>query len=392
MVLPAVPAAGAEKILHTFQGGSDGIAPWGVLIRDKTGNLYGTTAGGGGGMGCNDGSDGCGIVFRIAPDATEAVLHAFAGGCDGAFPFSGLVADKTGNFYGTTVSGGTCNSDQGDGTVYKLAPDGTETVVYAFMGGSDGYGPNGLTADEKGNLYGMTSAGGNGPGCNNIGCGLVFEITPKGKETVLYNFQGGSDGAEPYGNVIRDAVGNLFGTTADGGSSGCGGGGCGTVFKLAPDGTETILYAFQGGSDGEFPQNGVVADSAGNLYGTTAGGGGELVGTIFEVTPAGIESVLYSFARESGGYYPEAGLIFDKAGNLYSTTSYGGGAGCKASGGCGAAFMLAPDGSETVLYGFKGHRGREPSAGLLLGKHGDLYGTTNEGGDENNGVVFELKE
>jgi uncharacterized repeat protein (TIGR03803 family) len=394
MALPAVPAAGAEKVLHTFQGGSDGISPWGVLVRDKAGNLFGTTAGGGGGTDCFEGTDyGCGTIYRIGPKDTETVVHAFAGGCDGANPYTGLVADKSGNFYGTTSSGGTCNSDQGYGTVYRLAPDGTESVVYAFTGGSDGWGPAGsLTADGKGNLYGMASAGGNGPGCNNIGCGLVFEVTPKGKETLLYNFQGGTDGSLPLGNVIRDAAGNLFGTTNRGGGGDCGGGGCGTVFELAPDGTETILHAFQGGSDGELPQNGVVADGAGNLYGTTEGGGNELVGTVFEVTPAGNESVLYSFTRESGGYYPGSAVIFDKAGNLLGTTEYGGGVGCKQSGGCGTAFMLAPDGTETVLNGFgKRRQGRDPVAGLLLGPHGTLYGTTLDGGTSGYGVVFELK-
>ncbi|MGH7226636.1 MAG: choice-of-anchor tandem repeat GloVer-containing protein, partial [Gemmataceae bacterium] len=167
---------------------------------------------------------------------------------------------------------------------------------------------------------------------------------------------------------------------------------CGTVFELAPDGTETILHAFQGGTDGEIPQNGVVEDSVGNLYGTTLGGGTGAVGTVFEVTPDGSETVLYSFQPGPGGELPTAGVILDKVGNLYGTTYYGGSTGCKGPG-CGVVYELAPDGTETVLDAFELRRdGRNPTAGLLLGAHGDLYGTTNEGGDDNNGVVFELKE
>ena len=395
MSLPCVPAAATEKVLHTFQGGADGMAPEGALVRDKAGNLYGATLEGGGGTDCFQGTDyGCGTIYRIGPKDTETVVHAFAGGCDGALPDGGLVPGKSGNFYGTTEAGGVCNSDEGYGTVYKLAPDGAESVVYAFSGGSDGdYPAGGLTTDSKGNLYGE-AGGGTGTGCNGGvgGCGVVFEVTPKGKVTVLYTFQGDSDGAYPTGNVIRDAAGNIFGTTLRGGGNGCSGSGCGTVFKLAPDGTETILYAFQGGSDGEIPQNGVVTDGDGNLYGTTWGGGTDLEGTVFEVTPAGAEAVLYSFNEESGGYSPGSGVVFDKEGNLLGTTEYGGGVSCGASGGCGVAYMLAPDGTETVLNAFgKLRRGRNPAAGLLLEPHGTIYGTTLDGGTSNDGAVFELK-
>jgi uncharacterized repeat protein (TIGR03803 family) len=393
VMLPCVPASGKEKVLHTFQGGSDGLAPEGTLIRDKAGNLYGATLEGGGGTDCFEGTDyGCGTIYRIGPNDAEVVVHAFAGGCDGALPNAGLVADKSGNFYGTTGLGGVCNNDEGYGTVYKLTPDGTESVVYAFTGGSDGDNPGGsLTVDGKGNLYGE-AGGGAGTGCNGAGCGVVFEVTPKGKETVLYTFQGGTDGAYPTGTVIRDAAGNLFGTTFAGGGGNCTSAGCGTVYKLAPDGTETILHAFQGGKDGLLPQNGVVADGAGNLYGTTAYGGSENEGTVFEVMPGGVESVLYSFNEEGGGYSPESGVIFDKAGNLLGTTENGGGVSCGASGGCGVAYMLAPNGTETVLNAFgKLRLGRNPVAGLLLGPHDILYGTTLDGGTSNEGVVFELK-
>ncbi|MGH9918464.1 MAG: choice-of-anchor tandem repeat GloVer-containing protein, partial [Nitrososphaerales archaeon] len=308
-----------------------------------------------------------------------------------ANPFAGLVADKAGNMYGTTNSGGTCNNDDGFGTVYKLAPDGSETVLYAFKGGRDGSDPVGsLILGKNGRLYGASEFGGDMAGCGGGGCGTVFEVVPKGKESVLHAFESGGDGAEPVGGVIMDKAGNLYGTTSRGGGTGCSGDGCGTVFELAPDGTETILHAFQGGSDGELPQNGVVEDSAGNLYGTTGAGGTGAVGTVFEVTPDGAETVLYSFQPGPGGAIPTS-VILDKAGNLYGTTYYGGSTGCKGAG-CGVVYELAPDGTETVLNVFdKSRFGRVPSGGLLLGKHGDLYGTTGGGGDDDNGVVFELK-
>ncbi|HEX4077654.1 MAG TPA: choice-of-anchor tandem repeat GloVer-containing protein [Rhizomicrobium sp.] len=389
LAAPAAAAHGTEKVLHAFQGGNDGSGPLGNLIRDKVGNLYGTTLEGGGGTECRN-SIGCGTVFQVAPDRTESVLHAFGGGCDGANPYAGLVADKAGNLYGTTQGGGTCNNDEGFGTVYKLAPDGGETVLYAFGGGSDGLAPaSNLILEKNDRLYGTTEFGGNMASCGGNGCGTVFEVTPKRKEAVLYAFQGGSDGDGPYGDVIMDKAGNLYGTTLQGGGTGCYGDGCGTVFKIAPDGSEAVLYAFQGGSDGWLPQNGVVEDAAANLYGTTAAGGTDDGGSVFKVTPDGSESVLYSFQRATGGYDPEAGVILDKAGNLYGTTAFGG-IGCGRAG-CGVAYELAPDGTETPLYAFKGHRGRNPAGDILLDKRGDLYGTTNEGGDDNNGVVFELK-
>jgi uncharacterized repeat protein (TIGR03803 family) len=218
----------------------------------------------------------------------------------------------------------------------------------------------------------------------------VFELAPKGKMSVVYAFQGGSDGAGPDGSLLMDKAGNIYGTTSGGGGTDCDNGfGCGTVFKITPGGTETVLYAFQGGDDGELPQTGVIADGAGNLYGTTAAGGSGAQGTVFKVTPAGTETVLYAFQGGTDGIEPLAGLIMDKAGNLYGTTGYGG-SGCK-GGNCGIAFKLAPDGTETVLYAF-GNRssGHHPAAPLLMGKHNVLYGTTTAGGTDLDGVVFSV--
>ncbi|HEX3665067.1 MAG TPA: choice-of-anchor tandem repeat GloVer-containing protein [Rhizomicrobium sp.] len=376
------PSMGGERVLHTFQGGSDGVAPRGSLIMDKTGSLFGITAGGGGETGCGD-SAGCGTVFQIAPDRAETVLHAFAGGCDGADPITGLAMDNTGNMYGTTIDGGICNS-AGFGTIYKLAPGGAESVLYAFQNDQYGDEPSsGVIIDSKGNLYGE-AGGGNPAGCVS-GCGLVFELAPEGGMNVLYAFQGGSDGFGPSGGLIMDGMGDLYGTTERGGGTGCDGFGCGTVFKIAPDGTETVIYAFQGGTDGSLPQNGVVADGAGNLYGTTAADG-----AVFKVMPDGTETLLHSFQGGKDGDDPASGVVLDKAGSLYGTTYYGGAAGCQAKG-CGVVYEISPKGKETVLYGFRGSHGKNPWAGLLVGAHDNLYGTTLLGGKGGHGVVFELK-
>jgi uncharacterized repeat protein (TIGR03803 family) len=386
------PAMSAEKVVYSFQGGADGAYPFGSLIADTAGNLYGSTAIGGG-TGCKQ---GCGTIFKLASEGTETILYAFKGGTDGAEPSGALVADSAGNFYGTTMMGGPSNA----GTVFKLAPDGTETVLYAFTGGSDGWEPDGtLVMDKNGDLYGTTVMGGGVTACEQyLGCGTVFEVKPDGTETVLYAFQGGTDAIAPSGGVIRDASGNLYGAAAAGGTgneNNCGGGnvGCGAVFKISPGGAETVLYSFQGGSDGFEPLGGLLKDKAGNLYGTTGGGGNSDQGTVFKLASDGTESVLYAFKGGSDGNNPETGVIMDKAGNLYGATASGGGMHCSHEyGGCGTVFKLAPDGTETVLFAFYGSRGRLPVAGLLMGKNGLLYGTTTSGGTDNDGVVFSVKE
>jgi uncharacterized repeat protein (TIGR03803 family) len=390
MAFASEPAISAEKALYSFQGGNDGKQPEAGVIEDSAGNLYGTTEAGGGGTGCGGPEgDGCGTIFALAPDGTETVPHAFAGGCDGAGPAAGLVADKAGNFYGTTAGGGVCGGEAGYGTVFKLAPDGTETVLYAFKGGKDGIVPvSTLIMDKKGNLYGTTATGGNPPPCNGNGdgCGTVFQVTPEGKKKSLYSFQGGSDGSDPAAGVIMDKAGNLYGTTVEGGNSNNG-----TVYKISADGTETTLYAFGVAPDGQAPLGGLVSDSSGNLYGTTFAGGSNDRGTVFKVTPDGTESVLHSFSGGTDGYLPEAGLIMDKAGNLYGTTYNGGGARACPNSGCGTVFKLAPDGTETVLYGFKTRSsGRHPAAPLFMGKHNVLYGTTPVDGNDNDGAVFSV--
>jgi uncharacterized repeat protein (TIGR03803 family) len=397
--LSLLPASAAEKTIHAFKGGNDGASPWqGGLISDGAGNAYGTTADGG--NGCSDG--GCGTVFKLTKDRKESVFYSFRGGSDGAAPVSALMLDASGNLYGTTLSGGgTGCGGYRCGTVFKLAPDGTETVLYAFQGGSDGFQPvSNIVMDQSGNLYGTTAAGWTyNSDCGSPGCGTVFEVQPDGTKNTLYLFQGGTDGAVPIGPLIADSAGNLYGTTLGGGGCSFDQLGCGTVFEVTPNGQESILYAFQEGAGGQGPLGGVIMDSTGNLYGTTQfAGTAACCGVVFEIPAGGgSENVLYSFRGGSDGSNPMAGVIMDPKGNLYGTTEIGGGSGkgCKYiqfGAGCGTVFKLTPEGKEKVLFAFSLKYGQLPEARLLLGKNGTLYGTTTQGGGHKDGVVFEVRK
>jgi uncharacterized repeat protein (TIGR03803 family) len=333
--------AGAETVLYSFDFGTVGFAPLAGLIEDSAGNLYGTTNGGG--------NDSSGTVFKVdSATGKETVLYSFcsAANCeDGESPAAGLVEDSSGNLYGTTSGGGansSANSGLGGGTVFKVDSSGKQTVLYSFCSLAnckDGEQPvAGLVMDADGNLYGTTQLGGkSNSNCNggnsNDGCGVVFEVSPAGKETVLYSFCSVSnctDGANPVAGLIRDSAGNLYGTTVSGGTGVI----FGTVFKLDASGKEVVLHSFTGTPDGGGPRDSVTEDSSGNLYGTTSGGGangnaffGQGGGTVFEIDAAGDETVLYSFcsvANCTDGLQPDAGLYPDSDGNLYGTTSYGG--------------------------------------------------------------------
>jgi len=402
---PIVQEQEAEKppnytVLYTFSGGTDGAVPYGAsLIRDEEGNLYSTTSSGGDDSSCSTfGVPGCGVIFKLDGAGTETVLYTFAGGTDGASPFAGLIRDAKGNLYGTTSSGG--SGIVPAGTIFKLDNEGKETVLYSFCSAAncvDGNTPNAGVIRHAGSLYGTTAGG--GEFCvENGGCGVVFKVDSKGNETVLYSFcpNGGNctDGESPQAGLIHDTTGNLYGTTSGGGAKGAG-----TVFKLNPAGAETVLYSFAGGADGANPFAGLIRDEAGNLYGTTSSGGLSGQGTVFKVDPAGNETVLYSFTGGTDGGYPEAGLIRDGKGNLYGTTFFGGLAQPPCSSFCGVVFKVDATGVETVLYSFTGGAdGLNPAAGLMLGKAGDLYGTTGYGGDPDQscatgigcGVVFKL--
>ena len=280
---------------------------------------------------------------HVPPAApTYIVLHTFVGSpTDGAVPYAGLTPDGAGNLYGTTLYGGASGQSgtDGFGVVFKLSPTGTETVLYSFTGGADGAFPSaGLVRDAAGNLYGTT----NGGGAHNLG--VVFKLSPTGAETVLHSFTGGADGGGPRAGLLRDAARNLYGTTLNGGTSVNGpcAGGCGVVFKLSPcdSGYDfSVVYTFPGAAEGGNPEAGLIQDPVGNLYGTT----GSLApgyNVVFKLSPAGTETVLYSFVGGADGGTPYAGLVRDSAGNLYGTTVDGGDASC--GGGCGVVFRLGP--------------------------------------------------
>jgi uncharacterized repeat protein (TIGR03803 family) len=337
----------AENILYRFEGGRDGAYPTAGLLLDARGALYGTTSSGGDKL-------GHGTVFKLMPEGSaygERVIHRFEGGTDGAYPNAALIAGDDGSLYGTTSSGGslTCATffGRGCGTVFKFTRSRArykESVLYRFQGGSDGVGPfAGLVADSTGALYGTTVYGG-GSACNS-GCGTVFKLTPTRsgyEESVLYRFQGGSDGAGPESGLLADASGALYGTTRNGGNPSLDGG---TVFKLTPAGSgyiESILYRFLGGNDGYGPAAGLIADATGALYGTTTAGGNPSVsaGTVFKLTPTGsgyAETILYRFAWFHGvndGAEP-TGTLIARGRALYGTTVYGGG-----QPDCGAVFKV----------------------------------------------------
>jgi len=252
------------------------------------------------------------------------------------------VRDGSGNIYGATFAGGTYDC----GTVFKLDAAGQESVLHSFScGGADGTSPlAGLVRDGRGNLYGTTGSG----GASNHG--TVFKVDDAGTETVLYSFRGGADGQAPVARLVRDTVGNLYGTTASGGNHACQDG-CGTVFKIHGH-KKTTLYTFTGGADGGIPKADLVLDAAGRLYGTTSTGGNlDTVdcnytgcGVVFELAPGGKEKVLYTFSGQGDGKYPLAGLTFDPSQSLYGTTSSGGflEKGCKSRGGCGVVFKITP--------------------------------------------------
>jgi len=359
--------AQTETVLHSFlPAPPDGANPFSGLIRDSAGNFYGTTSLGG--------TMDFGVVYKLDTKGHATVLHNFTSGTDGKVPTAGVVMDAAGNLYGTTPRGGSKNQ----GVVYKIDSARREKVLYTFTGGADGGAPtSGVILDSAGNLYGTTPNGG-------AGHGVVYKITPAGVESVLYTFQGMADGGIPKAGLISDAAGNLYGTTSAGGS------GAGVVYKLNPGGIETVLYTFKGGSDGSAPEAGVILDSAGNLYGTTHGGGAAGFGVIYEISPAGAETVLYSFPGGFNGSSPTTGVLRDSAGNIYGTA--GGGVD-----GWGVVYVVYTNGNEAVLHSFSGGSdGLFPYGFLIQDSNGNLYGTASQGGALTNacnsgcGIIYEV--
>jgi len=401
VLAPGARAATNYKVLYSFAGGTDGSAPWGPLILDTAGNLYGTTTKGG--------ASGHGTVFKLTKNSdgswTESVLYSFAGGTDGVDPWGGLIFDANDNLYGTTRHGGSSSA----GTVFQLAPNSgggwTESVLYSFTGGSDGANPlAGVIFDATGTLYGTASGGGT------QGMGVVYKLTPNSDGTwtqsVIHTFTGGNDGSYPWlGNLTFDTAGNLYGATPDGVDAygDCpNGNDCGSIVELTPqsDGTwkEGVIFRFQGGTSGAYgrkPYGPVVFDSAGRLYGIADGGGGDY-GTAFKLTLRATgkwtERVLHVFQGNQDGAYPQAGPVLDAAGDLYGTAIWG----CwNGFGFCGQVFKLVPhpDGAWTkrTPHWFKrSPDGKEPGAGVVLDAAGNVYGTTVSGGTSRNGVVYEF--
>lgn len=271
---------GNETVLYSFTGTGDGALPYSGVIRDSKGNLYGTTFQGG--------AYNYGTVFKVDFTGTETVLYSFtASKGDGANPYAGLLRDSKGNLYGTTYEGGLLSCiggyTTGCGVVFELSATGKETLLHTFTGtGGDGTNPSGgLVRDRNGNLYGTTRFA-------PVGGGTVFQLNPNGGETVLFLFPEGTDGVEPFDeNLVMDTRGNLYGTTLMGGNPACNAGyGCGAVFALDMTGNETVLHSFTGAPlDGSTPRVGLVRDKKGNLYGTTAYGGTYGYGTVFKLTP-----------------------------------------------------------------------------------------------------------
>ena len=380
-VIFKVALSGQYTILYNIKGGSDGANPYAGVTIGADGSLYGTTFAGG--------AANAGTVYKLDASGSETVLYSFTGGADGGFPYAGVIADSSGNLYGTTVSGGAKQANctvHGCGVVYKVTPSGQETVLYTFPGGAAGESPKaGVIADAAGNLYGTTVAGGLSTCEHTRGCGVVYKVDSSGHETVLYAFKGGADGAVPAAGVIADAAGNLYGTTTNGGLR-CNGEGCGTVYKVTPSGQKTTLIEFSGQADGGNPLVGLTRDAAGNLYGT-AQGGVTHAGNVYRLDPAGDYTTLYWFPATPSYvatdlHYPTA-VILDPSGNLYGATWY--------QGSGGMVYKLDPSNQETTLHAFSpAPGGTSPWAGVILDPASNLYGTTYYGGASNAGAVYKI--
>ncbi len=380
----ARPGTSHERVLYSFSGGNDGGNAATGLVLDPHGNLYGTTVVGG--------TYTCGTVFELtaqpSPPWNEAVLYNFTCYGDGKNPHGGVSFDRQGNLDGTTVAGGSGGYCAGDGCgvafQLKVKADG-ENVLHSFTGGNDGFGPGGGVAfDTAGNLYGTTPDGGSQSE------GTIYQISRSGgkwRENVIHAFTGGRDGGVGSLGSLLVASGNLFGVTELGGAHGAG-----TAFELSPTSKKlTTLYAFKGTPDAGSPYGGLIADASGNLYGTTYYGGANGLGAVFELVrnaKGGYrERVLYSFRGGSDGSSSTGTLAFGGTGDVYGTTSAGGGT-CD----CGTIFKVnAKSGKETVLHSFgSGTDGAYPYYGLTADASGNFYGATVAGGQSNQGAVFEF--
>ena len=380
-VAVAAPAT-TFNTLVSFHGTNGDEPEFVTLVQGTDGNLYGTTSFGG--------TNGEGTVFKITPAGTLTTLYSFCSqtGCtDGFNPYAGLVQATNGNFYGTTGSGG---ANGFGGTVFEITPAGTLTTLYSFCSQpscTDGELPEArLVEATNGVLYGTTLDGGA------YGVGTVFKITTTGKLTTVYSFcsqPGCTDGYDPYAGLVQATNGNLYGTTGSGGDNASG-----TIFEITPAGKLTTLYSFcsqTNCSDGTFPHAGLVQGSSGNLYGTTEYGGASNDGTVFKITLAGKLTTLYSFCSQTSctdGEFPQDGLVQATSGNFYGTAEGGG------ASNDGTIFEITPAGKLTTVYSFCSQAsctdGSLPFGGLAQATSGEFYGTTHGGGANGDGTVFSL--
>ena len=366
----AIACEPAVSVLYSFTGApGDGANPWYTsLLLASDGNLYGMTSSGGAYNG--------GTVFRITPAGTETVLWSFGNGTDGASPYGSLIQGSDGNFYGMTNLGGL----YGRGTVFVITPGGVETVLSSFGNSTDtpidGYNPYGSLIElSDGNFYGM--AYGVGPTYP----ASVFKITPGGVRTLLWSFGSGSDGDTPYGRLTQGSDGNLYAMTYQGGVNGQG-----TIFRLTPGGVETVVRSFGGIGDGAHPTGSLTLGSDGNFYGMTIDGGTNNAGVVFKITPDGIETVLHSFGDSGDGQYPQGSLIQGTDGNFYGVTGLGG------VFGSGTLFRITPNGTETVRWSFGANSDARSAFGdLTQGSDGTFYGLSSRGGEHDFGAVFTFK-
>jgi uncharacterized repeat protein (TIGR03803 family) len=384
IALSLTTAMGATTdVIFSFDE-DEGEYPDSDLETDSAGNIYGTTVLGG--------DFGGGTVFQLSPTPNgwvHTVLYSFTGGADGGEPYKGVTLDRQGNLYGTAVTGGSGSCEGGCGVVYKLSNTGgtwTQTVIHAFTGGNDGSGAGArVTVDGLGNVYGMTPTGGA------HGLGTIYKIASNGTFKVLHAFTGGADGATGSAGRMIWRGGRLYGAATVGGSHGSG-----VVFELNPsgDGERDLkpIYAFRGQPDGSFPYGALLFDRSGNIYGTTYYGGANGLGAVYKLSPRAVgewdEEVIYSFQEEPDGYSPISNLVFDTSGNLYGTTSEGGL-------GRGTIFKLSPvaKGSwvETVVHAFAGPPdGAFAYNGMVVDKFGNFYGATVYGGEDDDGCVYQF--
>lgn len=361
---------GSLSIVHHFAGAPDGAQPMGELMPDGDGNFYSTTLSGG--------TLDSGTLYKLDATGTVTVLHSLGAQASPPYgPRSGLARDASGNFYLAVYSGGTPNF----GAIVKVDPAGSATILHEFdMTDPLGVFPSGsLFLARDGNLYGTTESRAAYHG------GALFQITPAGASSLVHSFGDvAADALTPQGELAQDEAGNLYGASQDGGSAASG-----TVYKVSPGGAVTVIHSFgTGATTGLMPQEGITRDAAGNLYGTTAvGGGSGNPGTVFKVSPSGVATDLHAFSTASGdGYQPLGGVVADANGNVFGTTSLGG------AHGHGIVFKISRSGVYTVLHEFNpgAGDGGTPKATLTIATDGTLYGTTNAGGASGHGTIFKI--